>query len=68
MPKAAIGPVAQLRAAVILAVPVKGGDDSNHLIVPEPHFLLKLIVTDAGVGLARLHDAVQNILTIVPLI
>ena len=68
MPEPAVAPIAKFIHTVELISPVKPGHNGDHLVMPQSRFKIKLIIADTGIPLPRLHDPVQNIVSIVPLV
>ena len=66
MPEAAVEAVADVCHRDHALVPIEGGYDTDDLIGSDTRLCLELVVTQAGIGISRLNDPVQDILPIVP--
>lgn len=60
MPKRAVEPITAVGDGISLALARKGAHHRDHLAVVDARFRLELIVADAGVGIADLHHAMED--------
>lgn len=68
MPDAAVELIGQCRNRDFPAVSREGSHHGNDLIVPDPRFQNKLVVSDAGVRPLCLYNAVEDIFPVIALI